>query len=107
MEYVLVLCRFQSSQPSVCLLHPVILLALPERFVESLAQADVGLLLCALDEIFHLPRACAALFGLLLSVGLLGGVGLLLLWGRGSGFLATTSTTEHSCEGVSSHVANG
>uniref|UniRef100_A0A182PZD0 Uncharacterized protein n=1 Tax=Anopheles farauti TaxID=69004 RepID=A0A182PZD0_9DIPT len=75
----------------------VLRLALAERLVEALAKRQIGLVLGAGQELFHLPRARARLTG-----GLLRGNRGVLLRGRGRnrGCLLRVGSTEHAGQRV-------
>merc|ERR1719180_399025 len=90
------------------LVHPVVLLALLQRLIESVTEGQIRLGLSALDEAFDLPSTSPSLILLLLSIlrlllllillRLL--LVLLLCW------LGTATTSHHSSDSTASHMAN-
>lgn len=111
---VIVVVFFVSDSPllalslSLSLLQMMLHFALSQRLIESLAQRQIGLTLCTLQELFDLP-CTGALW--LIGLGRLCVIGLLWLLGNGGGggwssSLLVTGTAEHRCQTMADSVAN-
>lgn len=92
-----------ASRPSK--LHMMLHLALTQRLVESLAERQVGLVLGAGQELFHLPGARTGFAGLLLLLRVGGGWCVLLRSGRNRCRLLRVGSAEHSRERVANRVS--
>merc|ERR1719180_354086 len=94
------------------LVHPVVLLALLQRLIESVTEGQIRLGLSALDEAFDLPSTSPSLILLLLLLPILRLllllvlllwwllVLLLLCW------LGTATTSHHSSDSTASHMTH-
>merc|ERR1719234_2556395 len=87
--------------------HPVVLLALLQRLIESVTEGQIRLGLCALDEALDLPSTSPSLILLLPILRLL--LLLLLRWlllVLLLCWLGTATTSHHSSDSTASHMAN-